>query len=105
MPSHNPDGVVQIGSVNAKASQSPGSMILWILRKTSGLFSFNYASFCGCEVPGEFSRGSRQRFRPIASIVRSPVETARLSHQMFDGRSLPGRQHTRPCIGRRCRSP
>src|SRR5512135_2674587 len=75
-------------------------MILWILLKTSGSFSFTQPSFEAVKFPGEFSRCLRQKSFPRAFSAFAPYGTALLSHHIIDGlstlRSRP--TTTSPCI-------
>ena len=54
---------------------------------SAGSFSLTQASLEAVKLPGEFSRRARQRSGPSARNARSPMPTARLSHQMMAGRS------------------
>ena len=66
----------------------------------AGSFSFTQASLEAVKLPGELSRRERQRSRPMVSKARSPMFTARPSHQMMEGRRTQPwlSVHTRPCI-------
>ena len=100
IPSESPEGVVALTPVIRKASQSPGSSMQRAREKIPGSFSFTHASLEAVKLPGELSRRARHVDSPMPRKAFSPIWTARLSHQMIDGRSTfpASSRSTRPCI-------
>src|SRR5690606_18135172 len=75
-------------------------MNLCTLAYTSGSFCFTQASLEAVKLPGELSRCGSTTSAPSASKALLPTPTARLSHQIIEGRStfISLSTTTSPCI-------